>query len=1316
MNWNRPLLICSLILCLAWGSSVSQAADSWSYPTSKPSNPFGGGDGSSYDPYRIETAQHLANLAYMVTDDNTEYKGKYFVLTNDITLNDDVINDAGTGLKYAESSYNLWTPIGEYGITYDDDFMGYFDGQGHTIRGMVCIDNEGQRDYNGLFGSVDEATIKNLNLEDCYLFAKEVDSDSYRYGTLIGNSWNSRFINCHVSKSVVDVTFIPYNRNDVFVGGMIGCCDFAQGRNKLMFTAKTHMANCSFKGNIYVKSIQVAQHSCMHAGGLIGYQLPKSDVKLYLADCYTEGEIYMTSTETLSYLYLGGILSEFTIGETEIKNCVSRMNITVDTNHGLYDCYISGLGYTKNKLTNDKFKVSQCVSFGTIKIGDNAQKVKIIRLFLNGLLGNIIYNDEGVNLRNCAFYGKFDIHCRGDYALITSLCDRLVENNSPSVVYSVGNVIDINYDETDLDKVCFKAYSLDEDDDLIESKHHCYYHFANTGNVTFPCNGTADASKYNKTLAEMKTDDFIKTLNTAAGSNMWGKLTGMSDASLNGLPMPVACGGVLSDYTGDGMSESSAYIIKTEDDIKRLMESVNNGSTFEGKYFKLGSDIRITGTLDESIGSYEKPFKGHLDGCGHAIIGLRKSLFGYMYGTVKNLALLDCNIWDGNYATALARSVGDEYNKAEVSNCYVSGTISFSTPWDQLGYASSFAFQLAKGSSIHDCYFKGRFVVKEQTFNTYNVAGIAIHDTNRTVNTSAESPEGIFNCYASFDVKVEASELETRYTYGISSESLNDESKGNYFVCSDYRVHQYYNGGIKLNSESELNEKFAGKAGWLQGVYRPLLASAKHYEATSPEGTTAYFDAIPEANPKKNYFYNISIDDPYSDVSLWNLPNMAVYVPSEQKDYITNGYLDQSSDFQYKRNAGATATAGQLRYDLTQNVTGYHMICLPGIVERSDLPKDSKVMIVGKIQALGETELVNVVMVDTIPAGVPCMLYVPTSSVAKDEKISLVMRSGIVSEPIMNEAYSDFKGTFSKKNDLTVWTCTTVKINDKNKQPYFDRNTTAPVTVLPFTAWLANANRVVQIVDYILLDEENSAMTVTLANWNEQTINLKMRRTVKGGKWNTICLPFDMTAEEIAATFGEGTLLETFGGLTYDSSTETTTLEFSEATSITAGTPYLLKPGKVSNVSIFDIKSKEIKCESADYVPEGTKQDAITAEGTISLAMQGEYNKRIIDSNDYTQMYMYIISGDKIYYVDSEVELKGFRCYFVAEETSGTSGAAKLFSGARLMHFDGSSTDLRLIKADSVGEGSAVYDLLGRKSNGQRKGVSIKNGKKVLKN
>ena len=732
------------------------------------------------------------------------------------------------------------------------------------------------------------------------------------------------------------------------------------------------------------------------------------------------------------------------------------------------------------------------------------------------------------------------------------------------------------------------------------------------------------------------------------------------------------------------------------------MESVNNGSSFEGKFFKLGFDIRITGALDNCIGNVsERPFKGHLDGCGHAIIGLRKSLFGYMYGTVKNLALVDCDIWDGNYATALARQVGDTDNKAEVSNCYVSGTISFSTPWNQLGYASTFAFQVAKGSSIHDCYFKGRFIVKEQTFSTYNVAGIAFYNNNSTVNTSAVSPEGIFNCYASFDVKVEASVKETRNTYGITN-GLNNESNGNYFVCSDYSVSENYNGGKKLGSESELNGKFNGKPGWLQGVYRPLLVSAKHYEAKSPEGADAYFDAIPEANPKKNYFYNISIDDPYSDVSLWQLPNMAVYVPNEKKDYITTGYLDQSADFQYNRSADATATAGQLRYDLTQTDKGYHMICLPGVVERDDLPDGAKVMIIGKIQTVGAQEQVNVVMVDTIPAGVPCMLYVPTTTVTTGTTIPLVMRSGIVSTPTVNATYSDFKGTFSKNTNVPAGACTTAKYSGNNTLPCFVRNTVT-TTAEPFTAWLEGATGNVQIVDYILLDEENEAMTVTLSEDNAKNCNIKMRRALKKDDWNTICLPYSLTSDEISPLFGSGTKVETFSGLEYNSGTNSYTMKFSAATEITAGTPYLIKPSKDVSDNIYEIKDRTITCTSETYVPTGTSQ---TANNT-TLTMQGEYNKRMITPFDVTEgENIYVISGDKIYHVNSDVEMKGLRCYFVAK------GA---FSNAKVIHSDGTSTDLRLIDAKATGDTDAVYDLLGRKRDAQTKGLVIKNGIKVLK-
>ena len=116
---------------------------------------------------------------------------------------------------------------------------------------------------------------------------------------------------------------------------------------------------------------------------------------------------------------------------------------------------------------------------------------------------------------------------------------------------------------------------------------------------------------------------------------------------LNGLPLPIGCGGVVTKYAGTGKA-GDPWILSSEADLIALKAAVNNGTDFSGKYIQLGSDIRITGTLNECIGSDEKPFNGHLDGNGHAIIGLRKSLFGYMYGTVKNLALVDCNIWDGD--------------------------------------------------------------------------------------------------------------------------------------------------------------------------------------------------------------------------------------------------------------------------------------------------------------------------------------------------------------------------------------------------------------------------------------------------------------------------------------------------------------------------------------------------------------------------------------------------------------------------------------------------------------------------------------------
>lgn len=76
--------------------------------------------GTEADPYLIETAEHLAGLAKLVSDGN-DFKDKYVLLTRDITM-------AG----------REWSPIG-WMCAYGDlaGFAGTFDGGGHAVKGVT---------------------------------------------------------------------------------------------------------------------------------------------------------------------------------------------------------------------------------------------------------------------------------------------------------------------------------------------------------------------------------------------------------------------------------------------------------------------------------------------------------------------------------------------------------------------------------------------------------------------------------------------------------------------------------------------------------------------------------------------------------------------------------------------------------------------------------------------------------------------------------------------------------------------------------------------------------------------------------------------------------------------------------------------------------------------------------------------------------------------------------------------------------------------------------------------------------------------------
>ncbi len=124
---------------------------------------FASGTGTSDDPYVIETVEQLALLAQKVnsTDEaDAEYALASYKLGADIVMNENVLGDGY--MPGSTDALTNWTPIGK---AKANPFSGVFDGDGHTISGLYSQGGE-----CGLFTYVKDATLKNFNLTDFYVY------------------------------------------------------------------------------------------------------------------------------------------------------------------------------------------------------------------------------------------------------------------------------------------------------------------------------------------------------------------------------------------------------------------------------------------------------------------------------------------------------------------------------------------------------------------------------------------------------------------------------------------------------------------------------------------------------------------------------------------------------------------------------------------------------------------------------------------------------------------------------------------------------------------------------------------------------------------------------------------------------------------------------------------------------------------------------------------------------------------------------------------------------------------------------------------
>ena len=268
------------------------------------------GDGVKDEVYEISSAGQLYWFAELVNgtlgivSQNTSANA---VLTNDITVNDSVLNEDGILNADKADKFRTWMPIGfYYDINHDDlpemvYYKGSFDGNGHTISGLY-LNNKEQGDA-GLFGQIsEEAEIRNVGVINSYFYG------DYRiggicgsnYGTII-NSYNSSIVKSDdiaiggVCGANFGTITNSYNSGNIssssrYVGGV---CGVNEESGKI-----TNSYNSgSLSGNEYV-------------GGICGYNLNMITNCCYDKDKYTGNGVGNNSGENI-----GKTTAEFKSGE-----------------------------------------------------------------------------------------------------------------------------------------------------------------------------------------------------------------------------------------------------------------------------------------------------------------------------------------------------------------------------------------------------------------------------------------------------------------------------------------------------------------------------------------------------------------------------------------------------------------------------------------------------------------------------------------------------------------------------------------------------------------------------------------------------------------------------------------------------------------------------------------------------------------------------------------------------------------------------------------------------------------------------------------
>mgnify|MGYP003177624015 FL=1 len=276
-------------------------------------------------------------------------------------------------------------------------------------------------------------------------------------------------------------------------------------------------------------------------------------------------------------------------------------------------------------------------------------------------------------------------------------------------------------------------------------------------------------------------------------------------------------------------------------------------------------------------------------------------------------------------------------------------------------------------------------------------------------------------------------------------------------------------------------------------------------------------------------------------------------------------------------------------------------------------------------------------------------------------------------------------GCRSKEASNTEWLYYSLLMQDVRTQPY------KPSNILTIAQWQFISED--QLKDPVVILDEKSESYSTPSIGTTRSAEVHLKRTFSANSWNSLCVPFAISDDEVKTQFGNDAKVAEFTRAT------ATTLEFRSCTDIEAGVPYLVYiPG--ANKSEFTFKGvSHFAGTPTDVVQHGSANEKTTFHGYFhkSTAPKGSY----------------VLRKNLVYHLVSDMDIKGFRAVLI----DGTA-TQRVFTQWSL---DGTTTGIGNIDATVI-QRYNVYN-----TNGQMvrhaatslddlpHGVYIVNGKKVIK-